>query len=79
MTPSKITNDVLYNEIMHIKSKTERIEQHLSKLNGKVVDNQLIIEKLNTNQNGIIKWFTIIGGGVVAGVITLFFKLFGGN
>ena len=39
MPERKITNDVLYTEIMYIKQEVIEIKDHLKKLNGQVEQN----------------------------------------
>lgn len=39
MPERKITNDVLFTEILFIKDKVKRIEEHLKELNGQVARN----------------------------------------
>jgi len=83
---SKITNDVLYNEIMHVKEHTQKIETHLEQLNSKVATN---IEAINDNEKEVAKINVKMQGllyivGTAASVITAVFtavlvKIFGGK
>lgn len=76
---SKITNELLYAELSHVRTNTEKIEKHLEAMNGKVVEHSISLAQLHTNQKGMMKWFSVIGTAFITGLTALFFKVFGGK
>ena len=83
---SKITNDILYNEIMHVKEHTQKIENHLEKLNSKVAtnidtikDNEKEVAQINVKMQGLL-WIVGTVTTTLTALITAFIiKLFGGK
>jgi len=68
-----ITNEVLYNEIKHVKEHMSAVEKHLKDLNGQVGNNTLALGK-----QGVLNWIHGIATTVlVVGMIRIVF--FGGG
>lgn len=68
----KITNEILYQEILHIKEHTGSIEKHLEKLNGKVGNHDIDITAIKTRQGVVWAVLGALGTGLISLAIALF-------
>ena len=74
----RITNEVLANKIDNVSDNTEKMEQHLNKINGTLEKHSVYITKLETRQDTHSWFLKAAWGALISSIITLFFIIIRG-